>query len=92
MTKKVIKVTAKDVPDIRVGVWVVDAQWYESTSADQERKSYKLLEGVTVHIPVASLIQESEITFDREFREESILSPASHLAITRAANFTNVTA
>ena len=51
---------AHDDSTIRKGTWIFDAQWFASTSDSQERKSYKLLSG-TVHIPVASVVQEADL-------------------------------
>ena len=68
---------------------MVEAEWYLSTSDNQERKSYKLLAGEVVYIPVASMVQETEIEFERDFREEKLLSPASHLNI-MSHNFSNI--
>jgi hypothetical protein len=70
---------------------VVEAQWYESTSDDQGRKSYKLIEG-TVHVPVTALVQEHGLEWAREGRGpsgESLLSKESHLAL-MSHNFSNV--
>lgn len=64
------------------------AKWYLSNSDNQEKKSYKLLEDKIVYVPVASMVQETEIGWERQSRTESILSPASHLAIMRH-NFSN---
>ena len=62
---------------LRADSWVVDAQWYLSTSDAQNRKSYKLLEPV-VQIPVGALIQEHGLGWVREAAHEPILKPASH--------------
>ena len=70
---------------------MVEAQWYESTSDDQGRKSYKLIEG-TVHVPVTALVQEHGLEWAREGRGpsgESLLSKESHLAL-MSHNFSNV--
>jgi hypothetical protein len=75
-----IKVTGGST--IRSGQWVVEAQWYSSTSDAQGRKSYKL-SPERVHVPVASLVQEHRLEWQHEGRSggESILSPQSHLAL-----------
>jgi len=65
---------------IKTGTLVVDAQWYLSTSDSQERKSYTLLDE-TVSVPVASLVQEHELAWDRNFRApgaELTLSVEAH--------------
>ena len=77
---------------IRKGTLVVTAEWYESTSDSQDRKSYKLLEGEKVTVPVASLVQEHGLEWAREGRGpsgESILSKESHLAL-MSHDFSNV--
>ena len=67
------------------GTLVVDAHWYVSTSGDQMRKSYKLSADEKVTIPVASLVQEHSLEWEREMRGgtkcESILATRSHLAL-----------
>ena len=75
---------------IRKGTWVVEAQWYSSTSDDQCRKSYKLLPE-TVHVPVGSLVQEVGLQWRLEGRTggESHLSKESHVALV-SHNFSNV--
>jgi hypothetical protein len=62
---------------LRKDSWVIDAQWYFSTSDEQNRKSYKLLEPV-VQIPVGALIQEDGLEWTRETAHEPILKPSSH--------------
>ena len=62
---------------LRKDSWVVEAQWYLSTSDEQNRKSYKLLEPV-VQIPVGALIQEHGLEWTRAAAHEPILKPASH--------------
>ena len=75
---------------IRKGTWVVEAQWYSSTSDDQGRKTYKLLPE-TVHVPVGSLVQEVRLEWRLEGRTggESHLSKESHVALV-SHNFSNV--
>ena len=75
---------------IRKGTWVVEAQWYSSTSDNQGRKSYKLLPE-TVHVPVGSLVQEVGLQWRLEGRTggESHLSKESHAALV-SHNFSNV--
>ena len=78
---------------IRKGTLVVTAEWYVSTSDSQDRKSYKLLEGEKVTVPVASLVQEHGLEWAREMRGgtgcELILSAASHIALMQH-NYSNV--
>ena len=73
---------------LRTDSWVVDAQWYLSTSDAQNRKSYKLLEPI-VHIPVGALIQEHGLVWAREAAHEPILTPASH-DLLMLHNYSNV--
>ena len=55
----------------------------------QDKKSYTLLDGL-VQVPVASIVQEHGLKWDREFRNgENLLSKESHLAIARQ-NCSNV--
>ena len=74
---------------IRKGTLVVTAEWYVSTSDSQDRKSYKLLEGEKVTVPVASLVQEHGLEWAREMRGgtgcECILSNESHIALMQHA-------
>ena len=49
---------------LRADSWVVDAQWYLSTSDAQNRKSYKALDRI-VQIPVGALIQEHRLAWVR---------------------------
>ena len=77
----------QDGSTINKGWWIMDAYWFASTSAS--RKSYKLLSDELVHVTVNSLIQETELEFDREGMHERILSEASHLNLMRH-NFSNV--
>jgi len=95
--KKAAKaIRVKDAATIRKGQCYVDAQWYLSTSESQENKSYKLLDsggengdGV-VQVPVASIVQEHGLEWERTFRNgEHLLSNESHVAIARH-NFSNV--
>ena len=88
----------QDGTAIRKNTWVIDAHWYASTSDDQSRRSYKLLDKETpnvkslVHVPVKSLVQEKELEFERSgAREgnESLLGDACHNSIMRW-NFSNV--
>ena len=70
---------------------MVKGKWYESTSDDQARKSYKLSEPpVEVHVPLASMITQHDLQFDREGMHERIFSQASHLAL-MGHNYSNVT-
>ena len=89
--KKAIKVAGGTT--IRKGTKVVDAEWYLSTSDTQERKSYTLLEGEKVTVPVAALVQEHELEWARNMRHatgcELILSDASHIAL-MLHNYSNV--
>ena len=73
---------------LRTDSWVVNAQWYVSTSDAQNRKSYKLLEPV-VQIPVGALIQEHGLQWMREAAHEPILKPASH-DLLMLHNYSNV--
>ena len=75
---------------IAKNAWIVEAQWYECTSDDQGRKSYRLLEGLA-HVPIGSLVQEAELKWQHEGRSggESILSKESHLAL-MSHNYSNV--
>ena len=61
-----------------------------STSDSQDRKSYKLLEGEKVTVPVASLVQEHGLEWAREMRGgtgcELILSDASHVYMWRSCS------
>ena len=67
---------------IKTGTLVIEAQWFLSTSDEQGRKSYKLLDGI-VHVPVASMVWETGLGWMREGRGsgEYILEPESHLAL-----------
>jgi hypothetical protein len=78
-----------DGSTIRGGTWIFDAYFFESTSADQQRRSYKLLDGEKVHVTVESLIQEADLEFDRDGMHDRILGDLSHLKIMRH-NFSNV--
>jgi hypothetical protein len=80
---------AQDGSTIRGGTWIFDAYFFESTSADQQRRSYKLLDGEKVHVTVESLIQEADLEFDRDGMHDRILGDLSHLKIMRH-NFSNV--
>ena len=73
---------------LRMDTWVVDAQWYLSTSDAQNRKSYTLLEPI-VQIPVSALIQEHGLVWVRETAHEPILMPASH-DLLMLHNYSNV--
>ena len=79
---------AQDDTTIRAGTWIFDAHWFESTSDNQQRRSYKL-SGELVHITVNSLVQEADLEFDRAGMHDRILGDASHLMIMRH-NFSNV--
>ena len=85
---KAIKVAGGNT--IRKGTWVVEAQWYLSTSDNQGRKSYSLLEEI-VHVPVGSIVQEHGLEWQREGRHgrDNLLSTQSHVAL-MAHNFSNV--
>ena len=61
------------------GTWVVKAQWYESTSDDQLRRSYELTQE-EVFVPVDVLVQEVGLEFERAGLHQRILKPASHAA------------
>lgn len=86
--EKAIKVAGGT--SIRAKQWVVEGQWYASTSDDQGRKSYKLLPEI-VYVPVASLVQEHGLEWHHEGRSggDSILSQKSHLALI-SHNYSNV--
>jgi len=87
--KKAIKVAGGTT--IRKDTWIVEAQWYLSTSDDQGRKSYSLLDG-TVHVPVASLVQEHGLAWAHQGRGangQSILSKEAHAAL-MSHNYSNV--
>ena len=75
---------------IRTGTWVVEAQWYLSTSDDQGRKSYKLLPDL-VQVPIVSLVQEHGLEWAHEGRSggQSILSAEYHLAL-MSHNYSNL--
>ena len=76
---------------IRKGTLIVEGCWYLSTSDDQCKKSYKLLAGEVVSIPVESIVQEEELEWLRRGRvgvADSILSQESHLALMRH-NYSN---
>ena len=59
------------------GAWVVKAQWYESTSGDQQRRSYELHEDVVL-VPVDVLVQEVGLQFQRAGLHQRVLTDASH--------------
>ena len=65
-TKKAIEVQGDTT--IKAGTLVVDAHWYLSTSDAQDRKSYKLMMDAIVTLPVASLVQEHDLEWQRRFR------------------------
>ena len=95
LTKSMAFKAKKKIPvaggtTIRAGQWVVEAQWYSSTSDLQGRKSYQLLEG-TVTVPVSALVQERGLEWRHEGRTggQSILADASHLAL-MSHNYSNV--
>ena len=78
-TKKAIKVQGDTT--IKTGTLVVDAHWYQSTSDAQDRKSYKLMMDAIVTLPVASLVQEHDLEWQRRFRApgaELTISDESH--------------
>src|SRR6056297_2344864 len=79
----------EDGSTIRKGTWIIDAHWYASTSESHERRSYKLLGDSLVHVPVQSLVQETDLHFERSSRHDSILGDECHLKIMRW-NFSNV--
>ena len=62
---------------------------------DQQRRSYSLLKsdpvraGELTHVPVGSLIQETDLEFDRAGMHDRIFGDASHLKVMRW-NFSNV--
>ena len=80
---------------IRQGTWIIDAYWFTCTSDNQERRSYSLLKsdpvraGELTHVPVGSLIQETDLEFDRAGMHDRIFGDASHLKVMRW-NFSNV--
>ena len=70
----------------------MDAQWYVSTSDSQDRKSYKLVPGETVVVPVDSLVQEHGLEWEREWQSanaELIITKESHLRL-MCHNFADV--
>ena len=71
------------------GTWVVEAQWYMSTSDDQWRRSYELESEEKVLVPVDVLVQEAGLEFERAGSHARILTDASHVAI-MSWNFSNV--
>eukprot|EP00962_Isochrysis_galbana_P048700 scaffold20367_cov100-Isochrysis_galbana.AAC.2 len=79
----------QDGSTIRKGTWIIDAHWYASTSESQERRCYKLLGNSLVNVPVQSLIQETDLHFERSSRQDSILGDECHIKIMRW-NFSNV--
>ena len=78
---------SQDGSTINKGWWIIDAYWFASTSAS--RKSYQLMSNELVHVLVGSIIQETDLEFDREGMHERILSEASHLKLIRH-NYSNV--
>ena len=70
--------------------WVVEAQWYLSSSDDQRVKSYELLPE-TVYVPVCSIIQDMELEWRKEGRSggKSFLHPKSHARL-MTYNYSNV--
>ena len=60
---------------IRGGTWIFDANLFKSTLADQQRRSYKLLDSEVVHVTYEILIQESELEFDRDGMHDRIHLP-----------------
>ena len=70
--------------------WVVEAQWYLSSSDDQRVKSYTLLPD-TVFVPVCSIIQDTELEWQKEGRSggQSFLHPDSHARL-MAVNYSNL--
>ena len=81
-TKKATKVSGGTT--IKTGTLVVEAQWYLSTSDSQDRKSYKLQSDETVTVPVASLVQEHDLQWKRDFRApdaELTLSNEPHVRL-----------
>ena len=85
-----IKVTGGTT--IKARTLVVDAQWYVSTSDSQGRKSYKLVAGETVVVPVDSLVQEHGLKWEREWQSanaEFIISKESHMQL-MCHNYSNV--
>ena len=80
---------------IRQGTWIIDAYWFTCTSDNQERRSYSLLKsdpvraGELTHVPVGSLIQETDLEFDRAGMHDRIFGNASHLKVMRW-NFSNI--
>ena len=60
------------------GAWVVKAQWYESTSDDQQRRSYELSKDHQL-VPVDVLVQEVGLEFQRAGLHQRVLTDASHV-------------
>ena len=52
--------------------WLVEAQWYMSTSDDQERRAYELLDE-KVFVPVDVLEQEVGLEFKRSSQHARVL-------------------
>ena len=75
---------------IAAKTWVVEAQWYLSSSDDQRVKSYEL-QPETVFVPVCSLIQDTKLEFRKEGRTggKSFLHPDSHARL-MSINYSNV--
>ena len=71
--------------------WFVEVQWYISVSANPAERRYKLETADSMHVPPDALIQEHELEWAHEGRDdgESILSDASHVAL-MWHNYSNV--
>ena len=91
VTKPAYKSRSKKKQDgvtFKQGTWLVEGQWYLSTSDAQQRRSYELLEE-TVIVPIDVLVQEVGLEFKRAGLHERILTDFSHVAI-MSWNFSNV--
>lgn len=91
VTKPAYKSRTKKKQDgvtYKAGTWLVEGQWYLSTSDDQQRRSYELLKE-TVIVPVDVIVQEVGLQFKRAGLHERILTDVSHVAI-MSWNFSNV--
>ena len=77
------------------GTWVVKVRWYRAVSDNPHELVYELtdVESGACTLPVESMVQESQVTFPREFRASGhcCLEDESHLAIT-SHNLSNFTA
>ena len=78
----------QDGVTFKAGTWFIEGQWYESTSDEQQRRSYEL-SNERVLVPVDVLVQEAGLEFKRAGLHERILTDVSHVAI-MSWNFSNV--